>query len=330
MLSITRRILSQILNDKRSLMILFLAPLLILTFLYFLLGDSGYVPKIAVYDIPDAMVTTLEESATITTVTTMPDKLDFLLENKIDALLWKDEAGIHMYLLDQNSKSAKSVKVLQNINVNKPEIIYEYSTNEENQLDSMSYVFLGVISFFFIFILSGISFVRERSEQTLERMLMSPISRTAIIGGYTLGYGLVSTLQSIIIFLFSVFVLRLNVLGNYFLCMLIMVIMSFAAVSVGALISIFANNELQLVQFIPIVIIPQIFFSGLIPLDTIPYGLGNLCYLTPIYYACKMLKDVMIYGHDLGTIYPWMLGILGIIALLFVTNTLCLKKYRKL
>ena len=330
MLSITRRILSQILNDKRSLMILFLAPLLILTFLYFLLGDSGYDPKIAVYDIPDAMIATLEESATITTVTAIPDKLNYLLENKVDALLWKDDAGMHMYLLDQNSKSAKSVKVLQNINANKPEIIYEYYTNEENQLDSMSYVFLGVISFFFIFILSGISFVRERSEQTLERMLMSPISRSAIISGYTLGYGLVSTLQSIIIFLFSVFVLRLNVLGNYFLCMLIMVIMSFAAVSVGALISIFANNELQLVQFIPIVIIPQIFFSGLIPLDTIPYGLGNLCYLTPIYYACKMLKDVMIYGHTINTIYPWMLGILGIIAFLFVANILCLKKYRKL
>lgn len=57
-------------------------------------------------------------------------------------------------------------------------------------------------------------------------------------------------MQSIVIFLFSVYVLKLHVAGLYSLCIIIMIIMSFAAVSVGALISIFANNELQLVQFI--------------------------------------------------------------------------------
>jgi ABC-2 type transport system permease protein len=69
-----------------------------------------------------------------------------------------------------------------------------------------------------------------------------------------------------------------------------MILMAFSAVSVGALVSIFANNELQLVQFIPVIIIPQIFFSGLIPIDTIPFGLGNLCYLTQFIMAAQPWK----------------------------------------
>jgi len=244
--------------------------------------------------------------------------------------MWGDQEGLHIYMLDKSAKTAKVLKAVQDINSSNIHINYEYETSDTNQLDSLSFVFLGVISFFFVFILSGMSFVRERTNQTLERMLMAPIRRSTVIGGYTLGYGILSAIQSVVIFLFSVYVLKLHVEGSYILCTLIMIILSFAAVSVGALMSIFANNELQLVQFIPIVLIPQIFFSGLIPLDTIPYGIGNLCYVTPIYYGCAALQKVVIFGDGLDVIYPWILGLIGMIGVLFILNTFLLKKYRRL
>jgi len=330
MFSIIKRILSQIINDKRSLAILFVAPILIFTLLYFILGDSGYVPKITVYNVSDSVLIGLEKTANVEVTDSMPELKTYVEEQKQDAIIWTDQKGLHLYMLDKNSKTSKVLKAVQDINSSNISINYEYATNDANQLDSLSFVFLGVISFFFVFILSGMSFVRERTNQTLERMLMAPINRSTVIGGYTFGYGILSAIQSVVIFLFSVYVLKLHVEGSYILCTLIMIIMSFSAVSVGALMSIFANNELQLVQFIPIVLIPQIFFSGLIPLDTIPYGLGNLCYLTPIYYGCTALQKVMIYGEGLETIYPWILGLLGMIGILFILNTFLLKKYRRL
>ena len=336
MLSIVKRILGQMKNDKRSLGLLLFAPLLVLTLLFFILSDSSYVPKLAVYDMNEKFVAELENHATVSEETEKPEVADYLEANGIDALIWSDSEGTHIELLEKNSKSAAALEAIQDTNKalqptqNELIIDYVYESAGDNQLDSLSFVFLGVISFFFVFILSGMSFVRERFGQTLERMLMTPIRRIDVIGGYTLGYGLLAAVQSVVIILYAVYVLQLQVEGSVALCTLVMILMAFSAVSVGALVSIFANNELQLVQFIPVIIIPQIFFSGLIPIDTIPFGLGNLCYLTPIYYGCTSLEMIMIQGKGVVEIWPWLVGSVVFIGVLFLANVTALKKYRRL
>jgi ABC-2 type transport system permease protein len=336
MLSIVKRIMGQMKNDKRSLGLLLFAPLLVLTLLFFILSDASYVPKLAVYDMNEKFVTELENQATVIEETEKPEAADYLEANGIDALIWSDSAGTHIELLEKNSKSAAALAAIQDTNKalqptqNELIIDYVYESAGDNQLDSLSFVFLGVISFFFVFILSGMSFVRERFGQTLERMLMTPIRRIDVIGGYTLGYGLLAAVQSVVIILYAVYVLQLQVEGSVALCTLVMILMAFSAVSVGALVSIFANNELQLVQFIPVIIIPQIFFSGLIPIDTIPFGLGNLCYLTPIYYGCTALEMIMIQGKGVVEIWPWLAGSVVFIGVLFLANVTALKKYRRL
>ena len=336
MLSIVKRILGQMKNDKRSLGLLLFAPLLVLTLLFFILSDSSYVPKLAVYDMNEKFVAELENHATVSEETEKPEVADYLEANGINALIWSDSEGTHIELLEKNSKSAAALEAIQDTNKalqptqNELIIDYVYESAGDNQLDSLSYVFLGVISFFFVFILSGMSFVRERFGQTLERMLMTPIRRIDVIGGYTLGYGLLAAVQSVVIILYAVYVLQLQVEGSVALCTLVMILMAFSAVSVGALVSIFANNELQLVQFIPVIIIPQIFFSGLIPIDTIPFGLGNLCYLTPIYYGCRSLEMIMIQGKEVVEIWPWLVGSVVFIGVLFLANVTALKKYRRL
>ena len=102
------------------------------------------------------------------------------------------------------------------------------------------------------------------------------------------------------------------------------------AVELGSLVSIFANGEFQVAQFIPVIIIPQIFFTGIIPLDTIPYGLGNLCYVMPMYYGATPLKLIMQQGAGWAEVWPWLAALVGCIIMLFTVNTLSLKKYRKL
>ena len=87
---------------------------------------------------------------------------------------------------------------------------------------------------------------------------------------------------------------------------------------------------MQLAQVIPVVLIPQFFVTGLIPLVLIPYGLGNPCYLMPMYYGAAPLKHIMQQGAGFTDILPWLSGLLLFIVLLFVINTLSLKKYRKL
>ncbi len=124
--------------------------------------------------------------------------------------------------------------------------------------------------------------------------------------------------------------LGVAILGSPWLAVLVMVILALSAVVTGMLISIFANNEFQVVQFIPVVIIPQIFFSGMIPIDTLPYHLGLLSYIMPIFYGSTALKLIILRGEGFAAIWPYMLVLVGLILILSFLNTKALKKYRKI
>jgi ABC-2 type transport system permease protein len=200
----------------------------------------------------------------------------------------------------------------------------------ESTFDSLGYVFLGVISFFLIFIVSGMALVRERSGGTLERMLMAPVTRRGIVAGYTMGYSLFAAVQAIILVLFTIYVLGVPCGGSVALVVCIMLMLAISAVSFGELISIFTDTEFQVVQLIPVVIIPQVFFSGLIPLDTIPYHLGNLGYIMPVFYGCSAIEEVMREGNGMETIWPYLLALIGYITALNVLNTLALRRYRRI
>jgi len=205
-----------------------------------------------------------------------------------------------------------------------------FGSEDSSVFDMFGFVFLGFFPFFLIFLLAGFTLVRERSGGTLERFLMSPIKRRDVILGYTIGYSVFAVIQAILVVAYTVYVLKLACEGSIFWVMLTMVMMAVVAVSFGSLVSIFSTTELQVVQIVPVAVIPQVFFSGLIPLDTIPYGLGNLCYLTPVYYGCTAIKKVMVEGGGIGAIWPFLLGLVVFTCVLGFLNTRALKKYRTL
>jgi ABC-2 type transport system permease protein len=328
------RIIRQIRNDRRTLALLIFAPILLITLIYLILGESDYTPTIATRDVPTAVVAELASHAAVTTLPDdkAPDK--YLKAQQADAVLSFVTGKMTIQMLESSSKTALVSKAVQDtlVALNPASqaiaVSFIYGQADETQFDSLSYVFLGILSFFFVFIVAGMSLVRERFAQTLERMLMTPIRRHEVIAGYTLGFGVFAAIQSIVMVLYTRYVLGLHSAGSILLCILVMILMAFVAVSMGALVSIFANSEFQVAQFIPVVIVPQTFFSGLIPLDTIPFGLGRLSYAMPIYYGCTALKKIMIEAAGIVEILPWLLGLAAYLVVLFFLNTLALKKYR--
>ncbi len=189
------------------------------------------------------------------------------------------------------------------INV-QPSLIYggpDYST-----LDYLGPAFVVLIPWFFVFLLTSISFVRERVQGTVERLLASPLSRIDIVLGYMLGFGIFSLIQSLEMLLFTVYVLNVNCEGSIFVAILIVVIMIMTAVNLGILLSTFARNEFQAVQFVPLVVFSQGLLGGLFwSLDSLPWSLRWLSYLMPVTYANLAVKDVMIKGAG---ILDWSVG----------------------
>lgn len=183
-------------------------------------------------------------------------------------------------------------------------------------LDVLAPVLLAYFGYFFVFILTGISFLRERIGGTLERLLATPVSRAEIVVGYSLGFGFFATLQVIVLTLYVLghvdvpavgplpaFTIGLAVQssGSPLIAFLLAVLLSLGAVSLGIFLSTFARTELQIMQFIPLVIIPQGLLGGIFwPVDRLPDILHAVANVLPMTYAVDGLKAVMLRGADLG------------------------------
>jgi ABC-2 type transport system permease protein len=68
----------------------------------------------------------------------------------------------------------------------------------------------------------------------------------------------------------------------------------------GIFISPFARNEFQMVQFIPLIILPQVFLCGVIwPVEQMPDYLQWLSAVLPLTYAVDGLRNIMLSGKNL-------------------------------
>jgi len=334
MMAVAIRIFKQLLNDKRSLVLVMVVPLVVMTFLFFIFGDSGYIPKLGVVDINPAISASLEaDTVELTQLTSVDNSL--LEDGTLDAILYMDSGKLVILMLEMDSTKVQLVTgaVSAAIKAVFPaadmlQVDYIYGTEAETTFESLGHILLGVFAFFFVFLIAGVSFVRERTLGTMERFLLSPIRRSSVVLGFLFGFGLFAVIQSVLMVVFVEYVLGLHFASSIIPVLLIMVLFAFVAVALGSLVSTFAENEFQVAQFIPIIIVPQILLSGMIPIDLIPLGLGNLAYVCPVYYACDALDALMTRGVDIVQVLPQAAILLGFVGLLFFGNTLLLKNFR--
>ena len=170
----------------------------------------------------------------------------------------------------------------------------------EEQVDNIAPALLATLALFFSFLLTGISFLRERSEGTMERLMASPVSRLDIVVGYLFGFFIFALTQTLIILFFTIYVLHVRYTGDLWQIFIFQVVIIAGAVNLGIFISAFARNEFQMVQFIPLIILPQVFLAGLLwPVEKMPEYLQWLSRFLPLTYAVQGLRDIMLGGKSL-------------------------------
>ncbi len=210
-----------------------------------------------------------------------------------------------------------------------------FGSADADTLDLLAPVFIGYFAYFFVFLLTGVSFLRERIGGTLERLLATPITRGEIVVGYSLGFSIFATLQVAVLLAFSLMDLSIPAIGplpafhiglavpcagSPLLAFLITLVLALGAVSLGIFLSTFARNELQVIQFIPIVIVPQALLAGIFwPVDSLPAALQPIAHLMPLTYAVEGLREVILAGATLASATIQLdLAVLAAIAAFFV------------
>jgi ABC-2 type transport system permease protein len=367
-LALASRIIRQVLRDKRTLALIFVVPILIMTLLYLVLTSTSSVRTLALVRpagtgsdrintlidklLPgkdklntiniaaDQVDTKLRNGDADAAIIFPPDFAQQVFSNQNPAVQIKLEGSdptvasamndLANQLLRQLGITLATVKAQQGqggqavptltsalpFSIASPQYLHggaDYTFN-----DSLAPVFIGIFSFFFVFLLTSVAFLRERSQGTIERVMVSPLTRTELVMGYVCGFTLFALVQSLLILLFVVFVLRVHYSGNLALVFLVSALLTVGSVNLGIFLSTFAQNEFQIVQFIPLVFGIQIFLSGIFwPIAQLPGVLRPISYILPLTYANDALRGVMLKSDGIGEI-SWQLTALVLFALLMV------------
>lgn len=190
----------------------------------------------------------------------------------------------------------------------------------------------GVISFAIMMvtiIITIILFVNERRNGTLQRLLASPAGESEIVLGYALAFAVIGLIQSIVILVAAILLFGITIEGNIFLALLIILLIGIGHQGLGILLSSGAKNELQAIQFIPLLIFPSVLLAGLFwPVESIPQFLQPLSYFIPLRYGIEAERSIMLRGWGVSEIWVDIL-ILLIFAFLTLTGSILLLRRRE-
>ncbi len=411
-MAIVRRVFKQMLRDKRTLALMFLAPLLIMTLMYFLFqNNTTQVASLGIHHVDQSVVNVIDTKnvtihhydssqarkmikqhdldgyltqkngqLTITysnsnptntslikaslqsglvklkmkTLVTVTKKQRAALESqqaalkkltaaqtqatvtKLKTAIAQAQARGDQATAEKLQKQLKQATATTSSSTQSAKATsyttkshYIYSSSDSTFFENFFPAFLGFFVFFFVFLISGVSLLNERTTGTLSRLLATPIRRSEIIMGYLIGFGGFAIIQTVLTVVFTIVVFNIHLVGSIWLVFLTNLLLALVALTLGIFISTFTNSEFQMIQFIPLIVVPQIFFAGLVPVDGMASWLQAIAHIMPLYYGANALTDVVTKGAGLGDIGVNLLILVGFMVVLTMLNIVGMKRYRK-
>ncbi|OJF13287.1 ABC transporter permease [Couchioplanes caeruleus] len=197
--------------------------------------------------------------------------------------------------------------------------------DEGPTFDRIALAMLGIFPFVMMFLVTSIAMLRERTTGTLERLLTTPLGKLDLLFGYGLAFGLAATVQAAVAVGAAYWLLGLDTVGSSGLVVLIAVVNAVLGVALGLLCSAFARTEFQAVQFLPVVVVPQLLLCGLfVPRGQMAGWLQAASDAFPLSYAVDALMQVGRHADPTATMWRDLAIVTGaaIVALVLAAATL--------
>lgn len=154
-------------------------------------------------------------------------------------------------------------------------------------------ILLGLLPLIVMFLITSISMQRERVSGTLERILTTPLRRLDLLGAYGTAFSIAAAAQAVIACVVAFWVLGFDTAGSPVWVFVIAICNAVLGVGLGLLCSAFARTEFQAVQFMPVVVVPQLLLCGIIvPRAVMPDWLQWISNALPASYALEALQQV--------------------------------------
>ncbi len=176
---------------------------------------------------------------------------------------------------------------------------------------------------FLAFLLCAIALVQERTAGTMERMFINGFRRAEIIGGYMLGFLGLATFQAVAALTEAIWLFELNYDEETLLTLFAVVwLLAIASVMLGIFVSTFARHEGQVFPFVPLIILPSVFLSGmLMDVDELPTWAEWLGHAFPLFWANEVIQEVILPNGTLEDVWGSFVALAGYgVALLLLAS----------
>ncbi len=188
---------------------------------------------------------------------------------------------------------------------------------------------IGVLIMQISLILAGISLVREKESNTLEQLLVAPISKTELIIAKILPYSIIGLFEFYFILALGHYLFTLPLpTSAYFPLVLLSIVYVGAMISLGLFISVISQTQQQAMFIAIFIIIPSILLSGMIfPIDAMPQFIKPIAYIFPLTYFNEIIRGVLIKETLLIDLSVDYLALIGFNFFFAVASIVKFKKY---
>ncbi|OPY52446.1 MAG: ABC-2 family transporter protein [Methanosaeta sp. PtaU1.Bin060] len=345
------RVIRQIKRDRRTIVAMVVNPIILMVILGYSLAATLSGINLGIVDLQGGLVQEsvlahlrASDAFSITYIASESEARRLISEGRINGAVVLEDGEIRLILDGTSPQVASAItaataagmqsaasQLLSNLRAGDqlPAVTtyYVYGYDLEAK-DTVGAALLGIAIFFFNFLNTAIAFLRERTQGTLEKVLVTPMNRLELVSGYVLGFGLVSLAQAAITCVLLIAIFKVPLQGSLLAVLIIVVLLSAGSLSFGAFLANFVSSEYQVMQLNPVVSFPQILLSGAwFPLQSVPDWLRPLSYIFPLTYSTDALKQVLLRGASLTDIlFPDVFALLLFFMVTFFMATFMLKK----
>ncbi len=188
------------------------------------------------------------------------------------------------------------------------------------ELEGVYYFVPGLIAILLMLVsamMTSISIAREKELGTMEVLLASPMQPAQIIVAKVVPYVILSLLDAVIILLLGKFVFEVPIAGSLPLLFLEVLLFILIALSLGILISTVAETQqTALLLSLMALMLPTILLSGFIfPIENMPLPLRIVSNIIPARWFIVIVKSIMLKGAGLALLWQETIILIGFIAL---------------
>jgi ABC-2 type transport system permease protein len=177
---------------------------------------------------------------------------------------------------------------------------------------------VGILLFILTMQLTAFAIVREREVGTLEQLMVTPVTRWALMVGKVLPYIAMGMVQMLIILLFAQLLFSVHIVGNLFLLLGLALLFIFSSLGIGLIISTVAKTQLQAMLMSFTLMLPSVLLSGFIfPRESMPKLVYWISALLPVTYFIRVLRGVILRGAGIEALWDeaLILLLMGIVLL---------------